>query len=235
MNWRFLQEEAQFSRLLSANFISGLGDWFNRVAVTSLVLSFTHTGLPVGIVLGLRALVYLLVGPFAGILADRFSRKAILIVADFARILFACTFLLVTSVDQLWLVYLGTVGLEVFSALYAPARSAVVPQLVQADHVHTANSINQVVLGSVMALGSLLAGVVTVLWGVHIGFIINALSFLASAILTMTITLAPIEKTVKEQTEDTVTFREVWPLLSTSPAVQSMAVFFRCGPLVVVP
>lgn len=53
-NLRVLRAEPRFARLLAASFISGIGDWFNTVAVLTLLLTLTGSGLAVGLTLALR-------------------------------------------------------------------------------------------------------------------------------------------------------------------------------------
>ena len=68
-NWIVLREERGFRLLLAAGFISGVGDWFNTVAVLSVLLALTGSGIAVGLTLALRVLPRLVLGPVAGVLA----------------------------------------------------------------------------------------------------------------------------------------------------------------------
>lgn len=182
-----LRVERPYRRLLSASLLSGIGSWFNNVALLSLLLHLTGSGLAIGITLAVRTLPYLVMGPIGGILADRINRKTILLISDFARVAFALSFLLVHSLSQVWIAYAATLGLALFSALYSPARTAVIPQLVRPQHVIAANSLEQSTTGLVMALGSALGGLVTASFGVEAAFIVNAASFLASGLICWSI------------------------------------------------
>ena len=133
-----LRVERPYRRLLTASPLSGIGDWFNNVALLSLLLHLTGSGLAVGIALAVRTLPYLVMGPIGGILADRINRKTILLISDFARVAFALSFLLVHSLPQVWVAYAASLGLALFSALYSPARTAVIPQLVHPRHLTAA-------------------------------------------------------------------------------------------------
>jgi MFS family permease len=182
-----LRAETSYRRLLFASLISGLGDWFNSVALLSLLLHLTGSGLAVGLTLAMRTLPYLVMGPVGGILADRFNRKTILLVSDFARAILALSFLFIHQASEVWIAYAGTLGLVVFSALFSPARTAVIPQLVQANHVSQANGLEQSTSGLVMAAGAALGGVVTAAFGTPAAFIMNAASFLVSGLLCWSI------------------------------------------------
>jgi predicted MFS family arabinose efflux permease len=182
-----LRSERYYRRLLSASLLSGIGDWFNSVALLSLLLHLTASGLAVGITLAARTLPYLVMGPIGGSLADRVNRKTILVVSDFARALLALSFLFIRSADDVWIAYAGTLGLVLFSALFSPARTAVIPQLVQPKHVMAANALEQSVFGLVMTLGSALGGIVTAAVGTNAAFMINSVSFLISGLICMSI------------------------------------------------
>jgi predicted MFS family arabinose efflux permease len=180
----FLRSERSYRTLLTASLISGIGDWFSSIAVL---------GTPVAITLVVRMVPALLLGPLAGLLADRGSRKYILIFADFARMLIALAFLFVHSTDQLWLSYAATFGLVFFTTFFNPARMALVPELVQPDHLASANGLQESTSGLVMSTGALLGGVVTAAFGVQTAFIVNAVTFLVSALLIMSID-APVTR-----------------------------------------
>ncbi len=90
-----LRVETRYRRLLTASLISGIGDWFNSVALLSLLLHFTGSGLAVGLTLAVRTLPYLVMGPIGGILTDKFNRKKIRMISDFARAVLALTFLFI--------------------------------------------------------------------------------------------------------------------------------------------
>ena len=182
-----LRLERPYRRLLTASLLSGIGNWLNNVALLSLLLHLTGSGLTVAIALAVRTLPYLVMGPIGGILADRINRKTILLISDFARVAFALSFLLVHSLPQVWIAYAASLGLALFSALYSPARTAVIPQLVHPRHLTAANSLEQSTIGLVMALGSALGGLATAAFGTDAAFIVNAASFLMSGFLCWSI------------------------------------------------
>lgn len=176
-------------RLLTANLLSGVGDWFNSVAVLSLLMELTGGAMAVGITLALRTLPHLFLGPLGGILADRCDKKKVMIFCDFARAIIALGFLLVASADDVWMVYVGTFSLVVFSSLYHPSRLSILPRIVDRGELAAANALDQSVYGIVMAVGSLVGGIFIALWGTQMAFVYNSLSFLLSGILIMRLAL----------------------------------------------
>lgn len=184
-----LRAEPAYRRLLFASLLSGIGDWFNSVALLSLLLHLTGSSLSVGIALAVRTFPYLVMGPLGGILADRLHRKTILLFADFSRFFIALALLLVHAVSQVWIAYVATAGLVVFSALFSPARTAVIPQLVHPQHLAVANALEQSLGGFVMAFGAGLGGLISARFGFDTAFAINAISFLASGFICWSINL----------------------------------------------
>src|SRR5918999_2931439 len=90
---------------------------------------------PVGYILILKLLPTFFVGPLAGVAADRFNRKTIMIVADVARGLSVLGFLFVKTPDQVWIVYALTVVQVILSTFFDPAKSAAIPNVVSRDEL----------------------------------------------------------------------------------------------------
>lgn len=178
-----LKFEPSYSKLLFANFISGIGSWFSSVAILSLLLQLTGAGTAIGITMAARTLPFLIMGPIGGVLADTFNKKWLLIISDLAKILLVLCLLFVNTADQLWIVYSVTVGIVMFTAISAPARSSLIPQLVSKQNTPSANALDQSLNGINMTLGASLGGVVSALLGPETSFILNACTFLLSAIL----------------------------------------------------
>ncbi|NGZ75213.1 MFS transporter [Saccharibacillus alkalitolerans] len=180
---KVMKSEPAYRKLAAANFVSGIGDWFSSVAILSLLLQLTGSGMAVGITLAARTLPFLAMGPIGGMLADRRNKKAILVVSDFSRIGLALSLLLVDSPDRVWIAYAATVGLVVFSALSLPARQALIPRIVRAENLQAANAFDQSLAGMNMTLGAMLGGAASAAFGPQWSFLLNAATFLASGLL----------------------------------------------------
>jgi MFS family permease len=227
-NLRVLRAEPRFSRLLAASFISGIGDWFNTVAVLSLLFTLTGWGIAVGITLALRVFPRLLVGPLAGVLADRFPRKTILALTDLASAGLALGFLFATAPRRVWVVYACTVGLVILSIINQPAWRASLPMLVRPENLLVANALSGTVSGSVMVIGAVLGGVASGALGVEAAFVINSLTFLASAMLTFTIRFPVFSPAVKP---GLTALWEVWPVVRGSRVIQAILLLAVLWPL----
>ncbi len=137
---QLLRDNPNYARLWIAQAVSLLGDWFNTIALSTLVARFANqSGLAIALLLLARFLPPLLVGPFAGVLVDRLNRKRLLIFSDSLRVVVVLLFLLATGPEWLWLIYLLTVIQFSLSALFEPARSAIIPALVKPDDLVRAN------------------------------------------------------------------------------------------------
>ncbi|MBZ5727329.1 MAG: MFS transporter [Acidobacteriia bacterium] len=159
-----------------------MGDWFYALSVYNLLLQLTgNQAKSVGFAVVLQVLPHAFIAPTAGVVNDRISRKRIMIGADIVRCFIVLGMLLVRSPGMVWLVYplllLETVG----AAFFEPAHSAVIPNIVPEEQVLRANALSSITWSFCLAVGASLGGVTAVLLGREAVFLLNALSFLASA------------------------------------------------------
>jgi MFS family permease len=179
-----LRNNRHFSRLWLAQVISLLGDWFDTIALSALVARFTNgSGLAVSVLLVARFLPPFFVSPFAGVLVDRFNRKNLLIFTDVSRAIIVLGMLLASRPEHLWLIYLLTVLQFSISAIFEPARSAVLPSLVPAKDLLLANTLSNVTWSAMLAVGAIIGGVVATVFGTSTALIIDSFTFALSALL----------------------------------------------------
>lgn len=178
-----------YSKLFFSGMINGLGDRFSQVAMLTLLLKLTGSGFSVGMVMMLRLLPFLFFAPIGGRLADRFPRKNILVITDLGRIIFAFSFLLVHSENEVWIIYISAFVLAAGEAIYAPVRKSVLPLMVKRNDFARVNSLEQVLTGIVLIIGAFSGGIISFIWGQSIAFCMNGLSFLIAALINSTITL----------------------------------------------
>ena len=176
-----LQRNHDFRNLFIGQLVSQTGDWFNSVALFTLLLSLTGSGETVGYVLIIKLLPSFFAGPPAGVVADRFNRKTIMIVADLVRAFLVLGFLFVQRQEQVWIVYV-LAGLEiVVSSFFDPAKSAAIPNIVSREELVPANALSAASWSVTLALGAALGGLVTDAFGRNTAFVIDSLSFFISA------------------------------------------------------
>lgn len=177
-----LRNRPQFRYLWLASVVSFAGDWFNTIASVILVNRYLDSTTAVGLLFVARALPPFLLGPFAGVFADRFNRKTILIVTDILRFFIVLGFLLVDSAEDAWLIYALTIAQFVVSAFFEPARASILPSLIEGDEeLLTANTLSSITWSAMLTLGAAMGGVVAGFFGVSTAIIIDSLTFLLSA------------------------------------------------------
>ena len=190
---QLLSGNRNFRNLLAGQVISELGNWFNFIAGLGLVrLVSDASPTAAGVFFVCRLLPFSLVSPIAGTFVDRFSRRQVMIVTDLARVAVALMYLLVDAPDSLWIAYLATVLLSTFGAFFEGAKNATTPNLTGSDGLLAGTALMFSSRFLLMAVGSALGGWAAAAFGYQAAFIINALSFLASA---YTVWLIPEEAT----------------------------------------
>ncbi|MBX3061228.1 MAG: MFS transporter [Anaerolineae bacterium] len=178
-----LQRNRNFRLLWWGNVISLLGDWFNLIASASLIASLTDSGVAISYLFLVRFVPLFVVSPFAGVVADRFSRKGILITSDLLRAVTVLGFLLVRSPEQVWLLYVLTAVQFTLSAFFSPARSALLANVVAREDLVTANALDSFTWSTMLALGAFAGGVVAALFGLQTAFLMDAATFVLSAVV----------------------------------------------------
>lgn len=183
-----LKLRPKYRSLWLAQVISLTGDWFNTIASVIIVNHYAASGLAVGGLFIARALPPFFLGPVAGVVADRFDRRKILILSDVLRAVIVLCFLLVDRPERLWLLYVLTVLQFSVSAFFEPARAALTPVLVEPNELLTANTLASVTWSAMLTLGGAIGGLTASLFGVRVSLIVDSSSFLASALLVLSIT-----------------------------------------------
>lgn len=166
-----------------------MGDWFDTIALYTIILNLTGSGRDVGLLLVARFVPSFLFGPLSGVVADRFSRRTIMIVSDVLRAVVVLGFLFVRRADQLWIIYVLTVFQLGLSTFFEPAKTAVIPSIVSDRELVAANAISSVTWSIMLTLGAAIGGVITGWFGTNAAFILDALSYLLSAWLIFSVRL----------------------------------------------
>jgi len=180
---RLLRGNRNFRRLWLAQIVSEIGDWFYTLSIYTLLLQLTGHASSVALALVLQVLPQTLIGPAAGVVNDRLRRKQVMIAADLARVLIVLAMLLVRSQSTVWLIYPLLLAETLMAAFFEPARSAVIPNIAARGEVLIANTLSSATWSVNLLIGASVGGVVAAFFGRNAVFVLNALSFLVSAIL----------------------------------------------------
>jgi MFS family permease len=180
-----------FSQLLRSNrnyryawtgqVVSEIGDHFNNIAVFSLVMQTTGSGLIVSGVMLARAVPAILAGPLAGVLLDRVDRRKVMIASDLVRAIVAIGFILTVHAPRTWLLLLLSGLLMFASPFFTSGRAAILPRIASRDELHTANALTQTTQWATLTVGTMAAGISAATLGYTAAFVVNSLSFLFSA------------------------------------------------------
>jgi MFS family permease len=181
--WSLLRRNRDFRLFYIGQLISFAGDWFLVVALSGLVLRLTGSAALVAAVFVAYNLPYGIVSFVGGPLADRLDRRRLMIVTNVVMGALAVGFFFARSRSDLWLVYGLAAAISGVSALFEPAASAAVPNLVDAEDLAAANVLNGSAWGTMLAVGAGLGGIVVGAFGNDVGYAFDALSFFVAALL----------------------------------------------------
>ena len=191
-----LRRHPQFRRLWIAQAISQGGDWLGRLAILKIIGdlqgSLAGVGTLFGVELAIRLVPYALVGPLAGPVADRFPRKAVMVLMDFLRAAVVLGFLLVRDSQQLDLLYLLLIAQMSLSPFFDAARSASIPNTVPAEDLHAAQALSAATWSIMLAVGALAGGALVHKFGPYRVFVFDAATYVLSALVLWRLKLPPV-------------------------------------------
>lgn len=180
--WSLVLNNRNYRNMWMGQVVSEIGDHFNTIAVFSLVLEQTNSGLAVSGVMLSRAIPMLMAGPLAGVALDRFDRRQLMIGSDLMRGVLAMLFIFGVPAGRTWLIYILSALTMGASPFFTSGRASIMPVVASKDELHTANSMTQTTQWTTTAVGAFLGGASAAAWGYEVAFLLNALSFFFSAI-----------------------------------------------------
>jgi MFS family permease len=225
-----LRRNPDFTRLYLALLIAFAADWFATVALIGLVLEVTDSAAAASLILVLQMAPFLLATPIAGMLADRFDRRKLLVAANIARGIICIGLLFAVDGDTVWIAFAVVAMLAFGAAFFEPTVSASLPNLVDHDDLPTANALLGSAWGTMVAIGAAIGGIVAATVGREATFVIYPLLFFASAALVWS-----VKRSLREQgteaTEETAplglhgmasTFTETFALARTDRSIAAL-------------
>jgi MFS family permease len=181
--WRLLRGNRNLRLLWMAQIVSEMGDWFYSVAIFSFLLELTGSAQMVAFAFLMQVLPQCFMAPTAGVINDRISRRKVMMFADWARAAIVFAMMLVRTRAMLPLLYVLLCLETICWALFEPAQRAVIPNITEGDEIPIANALQSATWSVNFALGAGLGGLALVTFGREAVFIVNSLSFVASALL----------------------------------------------------
>ena len=194
---QLLRSNVNYRRFWMSGVISQMGDWFNYIGIFVLLNELTASGQAVSWFLIAKFLPTTFLGPMAGVVADRFSRKVILISCDLMRVVVVLGYLLVHDAGHVWMIYLLAVVQESIWTFSHPARQASVPNLCSKEELSTANGLSGSSWSVMLAVGAALGGFVSAVFGWQTAILIDSFTFIVSAGIMASVALpAAVHKKV---------------------------------------
>lgn len=191
--------------------ISLFGNAIQRFCMSLYILDLTGSAAVFSTILAISTIPYILFAPIAGLLADTVNRKKIMVCLDFfsAALLGAYSIILINGKDNTLIVGSVMFILSIIYTLYSPSVTASIPQIVEKERLASANGIIQQVGSIVNLVGPIVAGLLYSLVDIKVIVIINALSFLLSAILELFLHIPDLE--IKEKFKNPIlqSFKEM--------------------------
>lgn len=190
---QLLRRNHNYRLLWGGQVISEVGDHFNNIAVFSMAIRQEHGGLLVGGVLMARAIPMLVAGPLAGVVLDRLDRRKVMIASDLVRALVALGFIASIGQSGNTLLFVLSALLMFASPFFSSGRNSILPVVANQDELQSANALTQSTAWATTGIGAFLGGTAVASLGYEWAFILNALSFLGSAVCLLFFRSGPKE------------------------------------------
>ncbi|MDB9515624.1 MFS transporter [Roseofilum reptotaenium CS-1145] len=173
-----------FTRLYLAQTINLVGDAFTWLGLALLAFELVgeKSGLILSIALTLRVIVFVVLAPLAGVIADQLDRKRIMVVTHFARMAIVCAFPFVT---EAWQIYSIVLGLNIFGAFFTPTYTATIPLVATEKQYPKAIALSSATYQLLGVLGPGLAGSAAAFVGIQSVFFLDGITFMIAGLLIL--------------------------------------------------
>src|SRR5437870_10024929 len=186
---------------LAGQIVSPVGTWMQTVALPWLALQLTHNGFLVGLVLAAKFLPVLIGSPFAGVIADRFRKRSVLLLTQTAFVvpplaLFAMS---ATGHAQYWILIIAALTTGTINAIDVPTRQAFQVEMVGKQDLMNAIALNSSVFNASAVIGPSIAGLLIATVGVPVCFFLNSISYVAAIAALLSMRDLPAEVRQREE------------------------------------
>lgn len=186
-----LRNNAQYRQLWLAEVVSFLGDWFNTIALYTIVQEMSGSGRAIAAVMVAKTLPAFLVVPLAGPLVDRFDRRRVMIGSDVIRAVLAGGLILAHRAGSLPSLYAVLAVMVGVAGVFLPARNSAIPQVTRPEELARANALSGGTWSVMLAFGAALGGWVTQIVGTDVALALDGVTFLLSALLLLPLPRLP--------------------------------------------
>jgi MFS family permease len=180
-----LRRNRDFRLLFASSVVSLMGDWFSQVAVAGLVTDLTGSAAGGSVVFAASVLPLFAFSPVAGVVADRFDRRVVMVTADVLRIVPALGLVVANVWNQAWLAIVCLALIAALAAFFEPVVAAVTPNMVDREDLSLAQTLMGSVWGTMLFVGAGVGGIVAATLGRNATFVFDAATFAISAVLIL--------------------------------------------------
>ncbi len=204
-----------FRLFFAGQIVSVSGTWMQMIGQSWLVLNLTGSPAALGIVTAAQFLPLLFFGPYAGVLADRYDKRKILLATQTVSLVLALVLgvIVASGVVQLWMVIALAGSLGISTAFDSPSRQSFFLEMVGPDKVANALTLNSVTMNVGRLFGPAIAGFVIAKWDLSVCFLSNGFSYIAAIIALLLIRpseLVPVPRAVRGKGQLREGLRFVW-------------------------
>jgi MFS family permease len=193
-------EHRDYRLFYSALVVAGVGSQIQTTANIWQIYDLTHSPLHIGLTGLARAIPIVVLSLVGGIIADRVDRRRVIMVGQGVSGLIAIALAVLTYMNliEIWHIYAATLVSGIFMALSAPARNAVIPNLVPRHHLLNAVALNSTVYQVSNIVGPAVAGVLIAAIGLAATYLINGTANLIALLALALVVIGPIAATPKQ-------------------------------------
>lgn len=170
--------QRNFALLWLGGLISQTGDWLLQIGLPVYVYLLTGSVLATSITLIVAFVPNLLLGSVAGVFVDRWDRRRVMLIANLVLAVGLLPMFLIQDKSTLWILYPVLFFEAAVDQFVQPAQNALIPQLVSAEQLVTANSLNSVSSSVSRLAGAALGGILLATLGLHTTVLLDLISFL---------------------------------------------------------
>jgi MFS family permease len=183
-----------YRRYITGQATSLTGTWMQMTAQAWLVLTLTNSSTDLGLIVALQTLPVLLLGPYGGVIADRVDKRRMMIILQAAMGVQALVLglLTVTGVVTVWEICVLAALLGLNNAFENPVRQSFMSEMVGAENLRNAVTLNSVLVNVARTIGPAIAGILIATVGVGVCFLVNAASFVAVVTSLLTLDLSAL-------------------------------------------
>ncbi|WP_129689813.1 MFS transporter [Gottfriedia acidiceleris] len=223
-NSRFAFQSKSFNIFMVGSLISRVGDWMDLVALNWAVLQFTNSPIHLGIMNACRLVPTFLLSVPAGIMADKFDRRKLLIWLQVGMMLLTFVIgFLVAKGPSFWLFALIVTIRSMLAAMDPPIRNALIPNLVPESSMASALAVNTMIINLSRIIGPAIAGILLGITNIANLFYINAWGTFA-VLISLAIIRADYHSIKNKNKDEKITIKEAVDFVRKKPSVQSLLI-----------